>query len=144
MLDKLRSSIFDEGNVIFMFFGSTLSNDDSDLFLPLDFSGESVSVVSPPSVFFVIYIFFAHSVIFYNFFNNIHYQNFARGSPLFSSFSCLRQNQNQHKIIRGEHPAGACCLGSNGQTTATTHTNPVRQLSAGMGTGQYGRHLNQG
>ena len=57
MLDKLRSSIFDEGNVIFMFFGSTLSNDDSDLFLLLDFSGDYVSVVSPPSVFSVIFSF---------------------------------------------------------------------------------------
>ena len=55
MLDILRSSIFDKGNVIFIFFGSTLSNDDSDLFLLLDLSGESVSVVSPPFVFSVIF-----------------------------------------------------------------------------------------
>ena len=38
-------------------FWSTLSNDDSDHFLLLYFSGESVSVVSPPSVFSVIFIF---------------------------------------------------------------------------------------
>ena len=43
-----------------------------------------------------------------------------------------RQNQNQHKISQGEHPAGARCFSSNGQTTATTKTNPGRQLSAGI------------
>ena len=54
------------------------------------------------------------------------------------------QNQNQHEIIQGEHPAGARCLGSNGQTTMAAHTKPVRQFSAGLGTGQYGQSLNQG
>ena len=48
MFDKLRSSLFDKGNVIFIFFGLSLSNDGSDLFLLLDFSDFSVSVVSPP------------------------------------------------------------------------------------------------
>ena len=28
----------------------------------------------------------------------------------------------------GEHPAGACCLGSNGETTTTAQTKPVRQF----------------
>ena len=57
MLDKLRSSLFDEGIVIFISIGSSLSNDDSDLFLLLDFYGVSVSVVSPPSAFSVIFSF---------------------------------------------------------------------------------------
>ena len=52
MLDKIRSSLFDEGDVIFISFVSTLSNNDSDIFLPLDFSGESVYVVLPPFVFY--------------------------------------------------------------------------------------------
>ena len=41
-----------------------------------------------------------------------------------------RQNQIQHKRIQGEHPAGAHCFRSNGQTIATTHTKPGSQLSA--------------
>ena len=40
------------------------------------------------------------------------------------------QNQNQHERSQGKHPAGARCFRSNGQTTATTQTNPGRQLSA--------------
>ena len=43
-----------------------------------------------------------------------------------------RQNQNYHEIIKGEHPVGARCFSSNGQTTATTHTKPGCQLSAGL------------
>ena len=43
-----------------------------------------------------------------------------------------RQNQIQHERIQGEHPAGDRCLSSNGKTTATTHTNPGRQFSAGL------------
>ena len=46
--------------------------------------------------------------------------------------------------FRGEHPAGARCLGSNGQTTTTAQTKPVRQFDAGLITGQYGRHREQG
>ena len=43
-----------------------------------------------------------------------------------------RQNQNQHERSQGEHPAGDHCFSSNGQTTATTHTKPGRQSSAGL------------
>ena len=43
-----------------------------------------------------------------------------------------RQNQNQHERSQGEHQAGACWFSSNGQTTATTQTNPGRQLAAGI------------
>ena len=71
-------------------------------------------------------------------------QNFARGSPLFFSFSCLRQNQNQHDRSHREYPAGARCSSSNGQTDATTQTKPGHQLPDGLGTVQYGRSLNQG
>ena len=43
-----------------------------------------------------------------------------------------RQNQIQHERIQGEHPAGARCFSSNGQTTSTTQTKPGSQLSAGL------------
>ena len=85
-----------------------------------------------------------HCFLFSYLFCYIHDQNFARGYPLFSFLSCLRQNQNQHDRSKGEHPAGARFFSSNEQTTATTHTNPGRQFSAGLGTGQYGKSLNQG
>ena len=74
----------------------------------------------------------AHFFLLYYLFCYIHDQNFARGSPLFYSFSFLRQNQNQHEKIQGEHPEGAHCFSSNGQTTATKQTKPGRQLSAGL------------
>ena len=52
---------------------------------------------------------------------------------LFLKYQWLkRQNQNQHKIIQGEHPASARCFSSNEQTTATTHTKPGRQFSVGL------------
>ena len=84
--------------------------------------------------FFILSYFYisAHCFLFSYLFCYIHYQNFARGSPLFSSFSCLRQNQNQHDISQGKHPAGARCFSSNGQTAATTQTNLDRQFSAGL------------
>ena len=43
-----------------------------------------------------------------------------------------------------EHPASARCLGSNGKTTTTAHTKPVRQFDAGLITGQYVQHQKQG
>ena len=57
MLDKLRSSLFDEGNVIFISFGLGLSNDGSDLLLLLYFSELSVSVESSLVLFSVLFIF---------------------------------------------------------------------------------------
>ena len=42
------------------------------------------------------------------------------------------QNHNQHARSQCEHPAGARCFSSNGQTTETTQTKPGRQLSAGL------------
>ena len=64
----------------------------------------------------------------------------ASATIYFLEESTMKNAQNgfQHKIIQGEQPAGACCLISNGQTTATAQTKPVRQLSSGLGTGQYG------
>ena len=55
--DILVSSLFGEGIVIFTFFGSTCPIDDSDLFLLLEFSVESDSVVLPPPIFSVIFSF---------------------------------------------------------------------------------------
>ena len=52
--------------------------------------------------------------------------------PFLKNQRLKRQNQNQHEIIQGEHPAGAHWFSSNGQTTATTQTKPGRQLSAGL------------
>ena len=50
--------------------------------------------------------------------------------PFLKNKRCKHQNQNQHKRIQGEHPAGARWFSSNGQTTETTQTNPGRQFSA--------------
>ena len=55
--EKLWSSIFDKGNVNLIYFGLSLSNDGSDLFLLSDFSEFSVYVESPPFLFSVIFIF---------------------------------------------------------------------------------------
>ena len=52
--------------------------------------------------------------------------------PFLKNQRFKRQNQNQHERIQGEHPSGARWFSSNGQTTATTQTNPGRQLSAGL------------
>ena len=57
MLDILVLSLFEEGAVIFTLFGSTCPSDDSDLFLLLEFSVESDSVVLPPPIFYVIFRF---------------------------------------------------------------------------------------
>ena len=90
-----------------------------------------MSCITP---FFILCDFYisAHCFLFSYLFCYIHDQNFARGSPLFSSFSCLFQNKNQHDRSQGEHPAGARCFSSNWKTTETTQTNLSRQLSAGL------------
>ena len=126
------------------------------IFLLLDFSGESVSVVSP---FFAFSVIFSFPLILFSsmIYLTISMTKILLGIPLFSLFSLVyalvlswrindkkHQNWIQHERIQGEHPAGAHCLISNGKTTATAQTKPVRQLSAGLGTGQYGRYLNQG
>ena len=51
MLEKLFISLFDKCNVIFISFGLGLSDDGSDIFLPIVFSDFSVSVESPPVLF---------------------------------------------------------------------------------------------
>ena len=50
--------------------------------------------------------------------------------PFLKNQRLKHQNQNPHERSQGEHPAGARCFRSNGQTTATTQTKPGRQLSA--------------
>ena len=57
MFEKLWSSLFDKGNVIFISFGLGLFNDGSDLLLLLDFSEFSVSVESSPVLLSFIFIF---------------------------------------------------------------------------------------
>ena len=52
--------------------------------------------------------------------------------PFLKNQRLKRQNQNQHERSQGEHPEGDRWFSSNGQTTATTQTNPGRQLSAGL------------
>ena len=59
-------------------------------------------------------------------------------SPLLKDQRLKHQNQNHHDRNHGKHLSGAQCFSSNGQTAATTQTKPGRQLSAGLGTGQYG------
>ena len=65
-------------------------------------------------------------------------------SPFLEDQWLKRQNQNQHDRIQGEHPAGARCFSSNGQTAATTQTKPGHQFSDGLGTVQYGWSLSHG
>ena len=57
MLEKLFSSLFDKGNVIFISFGLGLSDDSSDIFLLIVFSDFSVSFESSPVLFSDFYYF---------------------------------------------------------------------------------------
>ena len=50
--------------------------------------------------------------------------------PFLNNRWLKRENQNPHERSQGEHPAGANWFISNRQTTATTQTKPVSQLSA--------------
>ena len=126
--DKLVLSLFEEGTVIFTFFGSTCPNDDSDLFLLLELYGESDSVVSPAPIFSVIFSFplIAFSSMIYL---SISMTKILLGVSLFSLlFLVYVRIRFRMEEFRCEHPAGARYLGSNGQTTTTSQTKPVCQF----------------
>ena len=63
MLDTLDESLSFEGTVILTFFGFTFAIDDSHLFLLLEFSVASDSVVLPPSIPLVAFSFVLSSIM---------------------------------------------------------------------------------
>ena len=68
MIDKLFSLLFGTVNFIFISFGLGLSDDGSDLFLLITFSGFSVSLESVPvllSEFFISGHCYPFSLLFY-------------------------------------------------------------------------------
>ena len=77
--------------------------------------------------------FSAHCFFFCVLFYNVHDQNFARGSPLLSTVSCLRQNQIQmRKSSVVNKQQGARFFGSNGIRTTTENTSRFANLIAGI------------
>ena len=121
-------SLFEEGTVIFTFFGSTFPIDDSDLFLLLEFYVESDSVVLPPPIFSVIFSFPLIAISSVKPLL-ISMTKILLGVPLFSLlFLVYVRTRFRTEEVRSEHPAGARYLGSNGQTTTTSQTKPVRQF----------------
>ena len=63
MLDILDPSLSEEGTVILTFFGFTFTIDDSHLFLLLEFSVASYSVVLPPSFLIIAFPFVISSIM---------------------------------------------------------------------------------